>query len=56
MPAIIESIRAADAKVSILVGGAPLSADYAARIGADGYAQNASDAVTEAARLLASTA
>src|ERR1019366_9359228 len=36
--------------VKVLVGGAPLSARYAAEIGADGYGASASDAVALARR------
>ena len=35
-----------------MVGGAPLNADFAARIGADGYSYNANDAVALAKKLL----
>ena len=54
MPDIIEAIKAAGLrdKVKIMVGGAPLTADYAARIGADGYAQNSSIAVELAKSLI----
>jgi 5-methyltetrahydrofolate--homocysteine methyltransferase len=51
MPSIIQAVRAADPKVRILVGGAPVNAAFAQRIGADGYGANATDAVTEVARL-----
>ena len=51
MPSIIQAVRAADAEVKILVGGAPVTATYAQSIGADGYGANATDAVTEVARL-----
>lgn len=51
MPSIIQALRAADPAVKILVGGAPVTAVYAQSIGADGYGANASDAVTEVARM-----
>ena len=51
MPSIIQAVRATDPKVRILVGGAPVNAAFAQRIGADGYGANATDAVTEVARL-----
>ena len=41
-------------RVRVLVGGAPTSGNWAAEIGADGYAENAVDAVHEADRLIAS--
>lgn len=55
MPSIIEAVRAADPKVRILVGGAPVNAAFAQRIGADGYGATATDAVTEVARLAGRT-
>jgi len=39
-------------KVKVIVGGAPVNADYARSIGADGYADNANEAVSVAERLL----
>lgn len=39
--------------VKIMVGGAPISPDYAEKIGADGYAPNAATAVKKARELLA---
>jgi methanogenic corrinoid protein MtbC1 len=35
-----------------MVGGAPVTPDYAIRAGADGYGENASDAVEVAKRLM----
>ncbi len=57
VPKMQETIRAlweADlrAKVKVIVGGAAVTADFAARIGADGYAPDASRAVSVAASLL----
>jgi 5-methyltetrahydrofolate--homocysteine methyltransferase len=40
-------------RVKVLVGGAPLSQDYAEEIGADGYADNATAAVRLAQKLIA---
>jgi methanogenic corrinoid protein MtbC1 len=37
----------------IMVGGGPVTSDWAANSGADGYADNAVDAVAEARRLMA---
>lgn len=51
---IVEALREAGLNVKIMVGGAPLNADYAARIGADGYSSNANEAVELAKNLLAS--
>ncbi len=39
-------------RVKILIGGAPVTQDYANEIGADGYGDSASSAVTVARRLL----
>ena len=38
-------------RVKVLIGGAPVTAEYAARIGADGYGESASAAVALARRL-----
>lgn len=43
-------------QVRIMIGGAPLSREYADRIGADGYAPTAMGAIYEAERLLGLTA
>lgn len=40
-------------RVKVLVGGAPVTGQYAAEIGADGYSENANGAVGLARRLLA---
>jgi 5-methyltetrahydrofolate--homocysteine methyltransferase len=40
-------------QVKILIGGAPVTQDYADKIGADGYSENASSAVTVARSLRA---
>jgi len=52
MPRVIEMIRAKDSKVAIMVGGAPLTRDIAMSYGADGYADNAGEAVQEAHEML----
>ena len=52
MPKVIEMLRAEDPDVAIMVGGAPLSPDIAKSYGADGYADNAGEAVREAAKML----
>jgi 5-methyltetrahydrofolate--homocysteine methyltransferase len=50
MKDVVAAIRAADlAGVKVIVGGAPVTQDYADLIGADGYASDAASAV-EAAR------
>ncbi|MFQ5613880.1 MAG: B12-binding domain-containing protein, partial [Anaerolineae bacterium] len=40
------------AKVKVIVGGAPVTEEYAQQIGADGYAPDASRAVTLAKSLI----
>lgn len=54
MPATIDALSAAGLRdaVKVLVGGAPLSAEYARSIGADGYAEDASRGVQLARALL----
>jgi len=52
MPKVIEMIKAQDPDVAIMVGGAPLSRDIAKGYGADGYADNAGEAVHEAVKML----
>ncbi|MBM3296744.1 MAG: cobalamin-binding protein [Candidatus Aminicenantes bacterium] len=46
MPGVIDALRAAGLGVPVVVGGAPLSPEYAQRIGAQGYAPDAASAVT----------
>lgn len=57
MPAMkttIDALRQAGVRerVKVLVGGAPLTQRYADEIGADGYGENASEAVTLARKLV----
>jgi methanogenic corrinoid protein MtbC1 len=52
MPKAIEMIRAEDPEVAIMLGGAPLTRDIATSYGADGYADNAGEAVQEANEML----
>jgi 5-methyltetrahydrofolate--homocysteine methyltransferase len=49
----IDAIRAADSKVKILVGGAPVTDEFAEEIGADGFAKDAATAANVAQELLA---
>ena len=58
MPAMkttIEALKTAGVRgsVKVLVGGAPVTAQYANEIGADGYGENANSAVALARKLLA---
>lgn len=61
MPAMrvtIDALKTAGLRthVKVLIGGAPVTSQYAQEIGADGYSENASAAVTLAKHLLASEA
>ena len=53
MKDIVDAVRAAGLNIRIMVGGAPLNAEYAAQIGADGYSSNANEAVDLAKQLVA---
>jgi len=55
MGAVIEALQQAGVRdqVKVLVGGAPVTEEFAEQIGADGYADNASAAVAAARRLVA---
>jgi len=55
MQDVVEAITVAGLRdqVRIIVGGAPITAKYAAQIGADGYAPDASKAVRKVHELLA---
>jgi len=52
--ATIEALKEAGVrdKVKVMVGGAPLTRDYAKEVGADGYAADAASAVDEAKYLM----
>jgi len=52
IPKAIEMLKARDPNVAIMVGGAPLTRDIAKAYGADGYADNAGEAVEEAIRMI----
>jgi 5-methyltetrahydrofolate--homocysteine methyltransferase len=53
MRGVVEAVRAANLPVKVVVGGAPVTAEFAAQIGADGYAPDAGAAVDLARGLLA---
>ena len=55
MQTIIDELQKAGVRtqVKVIVGGAPVTQQFADRIGADGYSDNANGAVTLARRLLA---
>jgi 5-methyltetrahydrofolate--homocysteine methyltransferase len=55
MPAMgetVRAIRASGSNVKILIGGAPITAQFAEQIGADGYASDAATAVETALRIV----
>ena len=57
MPVLGETIKALEAagvrdKVKVMVGGAPVTKEYAEEVGADGYAPDAASAVDEAKYLM----
>ena len=53
MKAIIQALQAAGVGAPVIVGGAPLTQDYADQIGAKGYAADAASAVDIVHRLVA---
>ena len=52
MKAVVTAVREAGLQTKVLVGGAPLTPEFAASIGAHGYAPDAASAVDVAKRLL----
>jgi corrinoid protein of di/trimethylamine methyltransferase len=54
MPKVIEMIRSKNPNVKVMIGGAPVSGEVADKYGADGYADNAANAVQEAINMVAS--
>ncbi len=52
MRAVVEAARAAGLTTKVVIGGAPVTPEFAAQIGADGYAPDAGAAVDIARRLL----
>lgn len=54
MKDVIEAIKSSDlkGKVKVMIGGAPVTQDYADEIGADGYAPDAASAVDKAKQLI----
>ena len=58
MKAVIEALEAAGLrdKTKVIIGGAPITQQYADEIGADGYSDNASAAVGLARKLVAAAA
>jgi len=53
MKSIVEAVKAAGLGIPVIIGGAPVTRDYADQIKAHGYAPDAASAVEEVGRLLA---
>lgn len=53
MKKIVQTIKAKNPNVAIMLGGAPVTRDVAQLFGADGYAENAGNAVQEAIKMIA---
>jgi len=53
MPKVIENIKKKNPDCLIMIGGAPTSKELADRWGADGYAEDASNALKEAIKMVA---
>jgi corrinoid protein of di/trimethylamine methyltransferase len=53
MKKIVQAIKAKNPNVAIMLGGAPVTRDVAELFGADGYAENAGNAVQEAIKMIA---
>ena len=53
MKVVVDKIKAEKLPVKIMIGGAPISAAFAEKIGADAYAKNATEAVEKAKQLIA---
>jgi 5-methyltetrahydrofolate--homocysteine methyltransferase len=52
MSEVVKALKAAKVKVKIIIGGAPVTQNYADEIGADGYAPDAASAVDIAKKLI----
>jgi len=53
MKNVVDAVEAAGLKIPVVIGGAPLTRDYADRIRARGFAPDAASAVEEIGRLIA---
>jgi 5-methyltetrahydrofolate--homocysteine methyltransferase len=53
MRTIVEAVKTSGLGIPVVIGGAPVTRDYANEIKAEGYAPDAASAVEEVARLLA---
>ncbi len=52
MKEVVDAVKADGLKVKTMIGGAPVTAEFAASIGADGFSTNANEAVEVAKKLL----
>jgi len=52
IPKVIQMVKAQDPNIAVIVGGAPLTREIARSYGADGYADNAGEAVAETTNML----
>lgn len=52
MQVVIDKLKEQGIQIKTMIGGAPVSAGYAEKIGADAYAKNAAEAVDKAKELL----
>ena len=52
MKSVVEAVRAANLDVKVVIGGAPVTQEFADQIGADAYAADAGSAVDVISRLL----
>jgi len=52
METVIQAVKEAGVDVKVMIGGAPVTQEYADKIGADGYAPDAASAVDKAKELL----
>ncbi len=52
MKNVVEALGKSGLKIPVVIGGAPVTADYARQIGANGYAPDAASAVEEVGKLL----
>ncbi len=54
MKKVIDDLRKKNPNVKIMIGGAPVSQDVAAKYGADGYAKDANNALKDAINMISS--
>jgi len=52
MPKVIDGLKKAGLKAKVMIGGAPITREFATQIGAEGFAEDCVTAVDEATRLL----